>query len=384
MKEVTKGPDAKAFGYGFLLIVMVILLIGSSGCMDTGGGTSENRIPVPMISTSKDFPNQFDPVAFSAEDSYDPDGVIVSYTWDFGDGETASEGNVTHVYTSAGSFAITLTVTDNRDAKAVTNASITVNALPKAVASVDKTVFKVHEDVWFRADGSSDPEGKLESYHWDFGDGAIASTMNAQHSYNADGPYDVTLTVSDDRNAKATAVLSVEVQSRDYHISWAQKNVSTDYSGYTQERQSTNKTQTITQTDLLRVAVTLEWNDDLPFTIIGPENTTYQDDFGLLVESPKKVNASANNTYGKVYISFQIDSVPGEFDVSANDETEAQMMATKKSPESTDGTGTWLMVVSAINCTGGLLRDGIFEIDPGNQWTMTLQYFYYELVVTEV
>ena len=60
------------------------------------------------------------------------------------------------------------------------------------------------------------------------------------------------------------------------------------------------------------------------------------------------------------------------------------MMATKKSPESTDGTGTWLMVVSAINCTGGLLRDGIFEIDPGNQWTMTLQYFYYELVVTEV
>lgn len=379
-----KDPTVKTMGYAIPVFIIIITLIGFSGCTDTGGGTSENRIPVPVIKTSPDFPDQFDPVAFSAEDSYDTDGAIVSYTWDFGDGDSASEGNVTHAYASAGTFTVMLTVTDNRDAKAVTNASITVNALPKAVASVDKTVFKVHENVWFRADGSSDPEGKLESYYWDFGDGAIATTMNAQHSYNADGPYDVALTVSDDRNAKAIATLSVEVRSRDYHISWSQSNVSTDYSGYTQEHSSTNKTQTITQTNLLRVAVTLEWNDDLPFTLIESENTTYQDDFGLMVENPKKVNASTNNMDGMAYISFQLDSVPGEFEVEANDETEAQMKATKKSPESADGTGTWLMEVLAINCTGGLFRDGIFEIDPGNQWTMTLQYFYYEMVVIEI
>jgi PKD repeat protein len=323
-------------------------------------------------------------VTFSAGESYDPDGSIVRYTWDFGDGDSASEGNVTHEYSEAGAYTVTLTVTDDRDAKALANTTITVNGLPKAVATVEKSIFKVHEGVLFMADGSSDPEGRIDSYLWDFGDGAMSSTMNAQHSYNTDGPYEVTLTVKDDRNARSTAKLSVDVVSRDYHISWAQMNVSTDYNGYTQERDSTNKTQTITQTNILRVAVTLEWNDDLPFTIVEEDNATYQDEFGLYVESPKKVNASTHNKDGKAYISFQLNSVPKEFDVEANDETEAHMAAKKKSPESSDGTGTWLMVVTALNCTGGFFRDGLFEVDPGNQWSLTLQYFYYEMVVTEV
>jgi PKD repeat protein len=50
---------------------------------------------------------------FDGSGSYDDDGSIVSYTWDFGDGTTGSEVTLTHVYTQAGGYQVTLTVTDD-------------------------------------------------------------------------------------------------------------------------------------------------------------------------------------------------------------------------------------------------------------------------------
>ena len=54
------------------------------------------------------------PVTFSCSDSRDPDnGTIVSYRWDFGDGESASGMTVTHKYDKPGNYRVFLTVTDN-------------------------------------------------------------------------------------------------------------------------------------------------------------------------------------------------------------------------------------------------------------------------------
>jgi PKD repeat protein len=55
------------------------------------------------------------PVAFNALASYDPDGSIASYDWNFGDGQTLSNGGPTptHTYERPGLYAVTLTVTDN-------------------------------------------------------------------------------------------------------------------------------------------------------------------------------------------------------------------------------------------------------------------------------
>jgi len=58
-------------------------------------------------------------VAF-ADESTDPDGVIVSRAWDFGDGATSTEANPTHVYAEAGTYIVRLTVTDDDGATAET------------------------------------------------------------------------------------------------------------------------------------------------------------------------------------------------------------------------------------------------------------------------
>lgn len=73
-------------------------------------------------------------VNLSGSGSYDPDGTIVQYTWEFGDGNTGNGVSVSHVYQIAGIYTVTLTVTDNGGATATDTAVITVEAVPEPVA----------------------------------------------------------------------------------------------------------------------------------------------------------------------------------------------------------------------------------------------------------
>ena len=67
-------------------------------------------------------------VAFSSAGSYDPDGAIAAYLWNFGAGlGSSSDPNPTYIYGTAGSYTATLTVTDNNGASATRNVLITVN-----------------------------------------------------------------------------------------------------------------------------------------------------------------------------------------------------------------------------------------------------------------
>ena len=77
---------------------------------------------------------------FDASGSYDPDGSIVSYAWNFGDGNTGSGMTATHTYSSVNDYTVTLTVTDNGGLTAQDTAIVTVTEDPNLfmhVASID-------------------------------------------------------------------------------------------------------------------------------------------------------------------------------------------------------------------------------------------------------
>lgn len=82
-------------------------------CHDVGG------VPgYPPVCVATATPNPAcvgDVVAFDGTGSYDLDGTIVSYDWDFGDGGTATGATATHAYAGAGTFVATLCVTDDQD-----------------------------------------------------------------------------------------------------------------------------------------------------------------------------------------------------------------------------------------------------------------------------
>ena len=130
--------------------------------------------------------------------SSDIDGVIVNYTWDFGDDSPPSyEQNPTHAYTLGGNYTVTLTITDDDNSKSSISKNISVeNHAPTADFTwtpVDPTDL---DNINF-TDLSTDLDGNIVNWTWDFGDGNTSYEQNPQHKYKDNGPYMVTLTVRD-------------------------------------------------------------------------------------------------------------------------------------------------------------------------------------------
>ncbi|MGE0376622.1 MAG: PKD domain-containing protein, partial [Planctomycetaceae bacterium] len=148
-------------------------------------------------------------ITFDASGSFDADGDALTYTWDFGDGNTltTSSPTVNHTYLWGGAFNVTLTVQDpwGGSSSDTTTASISeVNDAP--LANTGGTYSGVTGSaVSFSAAASSDFDNLDGSaandqtlvYTWDFGDGNTATGVNVSHTYAAAGNYVVTLTVSD-------------------------------------------------------------------------------------------------------------------------------------------------------------------------------------------
>jgi len=87
------------------------------------------------------------------------------------------------------------------------------NSAPTASFTTSVTTPEPGESVSVDAAGSSDSDGSIESYAWEFGDGSTASGQTATHSYSSAGDYTVTLTVTDDAGATDSASTTVSVSS---------------------------------------------------------------------------------------------------------------------------------------------------------------------------
>jgi PKD repeat protein len=156
-------------------------------------------------------------VKFDGSESTDPENDISDYSWDFGDGSSTKKGKKPkHTYEESGTFSVTLEVTNkNGDTDTdVTSAEIADggNLPPKADAG-GPYQGKVDKTVKFDGTGSSDPDGQIEDYEWDFGDGSRTEKgKTARHEYEQAGTYTVTLTVTDEDGVKdthgTTAVIS--------------------------------------------------------------------------------------------------------------------------------------------------------------------------------
>jgi PKD repeat protein/DNA-binding MarR family transcriptional regulator len=175
----------------------------------------QNQPPVAVANLDRETVNISETVWFFGHLSYDPDGFIVSYSWDFGDGNSSSLVNVSHTYDSPGNYVISLTVTDNSDVVDSHNVTVSVldpeNQPPVADAYSDRSKVNVGEEVRFYSDLSYDPDGFIASYHWDFGDGNFTNGINASHVYHSPGNYTVTLTVLDNSNSESVDSIFIEV-----------------------------------------------------------------------------------------------------------------------------------------------------------------------------
>jgi PKD repeat protein len=180
--------------------------------------TAPNQSPVASFGFTPGSGKAPLPIVFSASASADSDGVITSYIWDFGDGSAASGITTAHTY-SAGSFTVILTVTDDDGALHTQAQSLSVqppNAVPQAVATGSPLAGESPLLVTFDASGSTDLDGGIVAYNWDFGDGsAFASGAAVQHNFSIAGNYTATLTVTDSDGALGADSVDLSVTEPD-------------------------------------------------------------------------------------------------------------------------------------------------------------------------
>ncbi|NJM15538.1 MAG: PKD domain-containing protein, partial [Bacteroidales bacterium] len=157
----------------------------------------------PVPSFSSNIGSGTAPVAidFNATASTDPNGEIIRYSWDFGDGTFASGATVSHTFNKGGSYNVALTVIDNDRLSATAATTIDINAKPNARFTIGTTGSDAPLDATLDASGSSDSDGSIVSYEWMLGDGSTATGETVNHTYTNPGNYKVNLTVTDNNGA---------------------------------------------------------------------------------------------------------------------------------------------------------------------------------------
>ena len=162
-------------------------------------------------------------VSFNAGSST---GAITSTEWNFGDGTTGTGTTTSHVFTEAGNYTVTLTVTDSQGLTSTATVAVSVaSALitepapetipatpPSAVISSSTAMGPAPLQVSFDGSTSKAASGaSITSYAWSFGDGSEATGATAAHSYAAAGTYTASLTVTDTQGLTNSASTPIVV-----------------------------------------------------------------------------------------------------------------------------------------------------------------------------
>ncbi|MGB2984182.1 MAG: PKD domain-containing protein [Candidatus Bipolaricaulia bacterium] len=183
------------------LVLLALGLLTLSGCFSSSPRAEFEATP------RFDYPPL--EVSLDAGASSSPNGAIVSYAWDFGDGETGAGVSVSHTYPEKGVYTVVLTVTDEAGKNG--SRSMTVEALNRIpVAAFQPSVYTapVHYPVRFDASESHDPDGEIVDYVWAFGDGDVGEGVLVEHEYETAGETgwrpQITLTVIDDDGAQSS------------------------------------------------------------------------------------------------------------------------------------------------------------------------------------
>jgi PKD repeat protein len=183
-------------------------------CTDKAGSASKsssttvtvNKAPVANFTASSSA------LTATFTDSSSDDVSIASRSWNYGDGMTGTAAS--HTYAAAGTYNVSLTVTDNEGVATTVTKAVSIAVAPPAdttapIANFTSTATELTASF---ADTSSDNVGVV-SYAWNFGDGSTSTAKNPSHTYAADGTYNVSLIVKDAAgNASVAKTAAVTVK----------------------------------------------------------------------------------------------------------------------------------------------------------------------------
>lgn len=124
---------------------------------------------------------------------------IVTYAWDFGDGNVSTQQNPTNAYIDNGTYTVTLIITDDCGVDSISTTVTVNNGCVDPVADFTQSG---SEPTFTFTNTSTSSTNTM--YSWDMGDASTYTTMDVNHTYTANNTYTVTLTVTDDCGTHTT------------------------------------------------------------------------------------------------------------------------------------------------------------------------------------
>ena len=210
MLDLIKIRAFKGTGIAALLYLLVL-----AACKDDNANEPANQLPVAGFSISNTDPETGESITFT-DASTDQDGEITRWIWNFGDGETSTDQNPQHTFQTAGNYTVSLTVTDDDGGEDTLEEGLVVvdptveNQPPTASFSVSESLVQKGVEVSF-TNGSTDSDGVIETYTWDFGDGNTSSQEDPTHFYSTTGSFTISLTVTDNQEGSTTITEDISV-----------------------------------------------------------------------------------------------------------------------------------------------------------------------------
>ncbi|HKC67964.1 MAG TPA: PKD domain-containing protein [Bacteroidia bacterium] len=181
---------------------------GQTGCTLVLSDTVQPTTISPTASFTATTPCLHNAMQFTDNSVLSPNqGVLNSWSWNFGDGSTSVSNNPTNLYANTGTFVVTYSVTSSVGCSATYSAVVNVNPLPTS-SFISDTVCKQYPTTFTNTSvGGS-------GYNWNFGDGSVLSTnQNPTHMYANSGTFVTTLTVTNSFNCQAVSTGSVIVDA---------------------------------------------------------------------------------------------------------------------------------------------------------------------------
>ncbi len=384
-RNAMKGGDKASAWRQHILILTLLLSLFTAGCTNPIGPPE----PTASLTVDVDQITESHVVNFDARDSTTPEGTIITeYEWDFGDGEqtSTSQGLTNHYFMEPGTYVVTVKVTNDQGGVDNSQWTIHVNAYPE-VELLAPEIVKVGEMITLDASGSFDPEGGVLTWNWDLdysedsdGDGDPRNDVDSTESkmeilVNESGEFQGSVQVTDDKGASISRYFTINVSTRTWQVTWEQKRITFDWSGYLKQGESWSDSQIPgAEGRIIEVNATLSLKMDILL------HQMPQDNFTLRLAVPESAWNEEQKTRqdnitepARAYIDRDgMNPIPAESKTYQSDHRESLLAFILNDPAARFGSGNWTWQITADQADPDLW-EGV-DPDDGNEWELEVEF----------
>lgn len=175
-------------------------------CVDDDGGTGSdlaiiivNNVAPTLTALSGDTSGtEGDTLSYHCEETDPGTADVVALSWNFGDGVTATGGDLTHSFADEGIYAVTCTANDGDGGVTSDSLSVTIdNSAPVIASLMTDTAGDEGASLAFAGTATDAGSADVLTWVWDFGDGTVATGDSVTHDYGDNGTWTVIVSLDD-------------------------------------------------------------------------------------------------------------------------------------------------------------------------------------------